>query len=499
MLEVLDFENRNLKRVPFPKSHWASLVQTRCFTDTCVMIKMYNALIHCGDNSLSEIKTEKLIIQGGHRLVGEVSISGAKNSVLKLMAASLLTKEPVHLTNVPQLSDVGVMIDVLRHLGVKAEQSGNEVTLCARDITSFDAPYELVSKMRASFNVLGPLLGRFGEANVSLPGGCSIGKRGIDLHIKGLETLGADIEIVHGFVKSKAKQLIGSEVVLDLPSVGATENVMVAAVLAQGTTVLSNAAQEPEILDLADFLNAMGADISGAGTNEITIHGVKPQSLGGVNYHVLPDRIEAATYLIAAAGTQGDVLLKDVRPAHLHSLIHKLTEMGAHIELPTPNSIHIKVNRRLEAKNLTTLPYPGFPTDLQAPLMALLSISEGTSVIRETIYENRFNHVGNLKRMGANIEVEGNVAIITGVDSLSGASVKASDLRAAAALIIAALEAHGQTEILNLHHLDRGYEKLEDKMRGLGASIQRVTVDSEKNKTTSEALEAVQQGEKESS
>ncbi len=441
---------------------------------------------------MSDTKAEKLIIEGGHRLQGDVTISGAKNSVLKLMAASLLTREPVHLSNVPQLSDVDVMMDVLRHLGVTVEQSGHEITLCARDITCFEAPYELVSKMRASFNVLGPLLGRFGEAKVSLPGGCSIGKRGIDLHIKGLEALGANVKIVHGFVESKAKRLVGSEIVLDLPSVGATENVMVAAVLAEGATILSNAAQEPEILDLADFLNAMGADISGAGTNEIVINGVKPENLGGVSYHVVPDRIEAATYLIAAAGTRGDVTLHAVHPAHLHSLTHKLMEMGANITLPTPNQIKIQVDKRLQTENLTTLPYPGFPTDLQAPLMALLAISEGTSVIRETIYENRFNHVGNLKRMGAKIEVEGNVAIVTGVESLSGACVKASDLRAAAALIIAALEAKGQTEILNLHHLDRGYEKLEDKMRQLGASIQRIPVTDENVLETTQQQQGVE-------
>lgn len=418
--------------------------------------------------------TEKLIIEGGHRLSGDVAISGAKNSVLKLMAASLLTSEPVHLTNVPQLTDVDVMCEVLRHLGARVEQSGHRLTLQAEELSCNEAPYDLVSKMRASFNVLGPLLGRFGEVRVSLPGGCSIGKRGIDLHVKGLQALGADVEIVHGYVEAKASRLIGSEIVLDLPSVGATENIMVAAVLAEGSTIISNAAQEPEIVDLANFLVALGADITGAGTNEIIINGVKPEKLCGVNYHVVPDRIEAATFLIAAAATRGEVTLHDVRPMDLHAIIHKLGEMGADVTMPEPNTLYIRVDGRLKAQNLVTLPYPGFPTDLQAPMMALMAISDGTSVIRETIYENRFRHVGNLKRMGASIEQEGNVAVVTGVEALSGAEVKASDLRAGAALVIAGLAAKGITEIFDLHHLDRGYEQLEAKLSGLGASIRRV-------------------------
>ncbi|MBY0405639.1 MAG: UDP-N-acetylglucosamine 1-carboxyvinyltransferase, partial [Cyanobacteria bacterium] len=332
---------------------------------------------------------EKLTIQGGIPLNGVVSISGAKNSVLKLMAASLLTDEDVILTNVPQLSDVNVMIEVVRHIGCKVRKSGNTLYLSSKGIKTSTAPYELVSKMRASFNVLGGLLGRCHEARVSLPGGCSIGKRGVDLHVKGLQSLGADVQISHGYVEAKASKLVGAEIHLDIPSVGATENIMVASVLAEGATIISNAAQEPEIADLAHFLNAMGADVSGAGTHEIIINGVSPKDLHGAEYHVLPDRIEAATYLIAAAGTGGDVLLEDVCPAHLNSVIHKLIEMGVEITTPTPNSLHVRSSGRLLPQNLVTQPYPGFPTDLQAPFMAILAICDGVSILTETIYENR--------------------------------------------------------------------------------------------------------------
>lgn len=422
---------------------------------------------------------DKFLITGGRRLNGDVSITGAKNSVLKLMAASLLTPQPVQLANVPQLSDVNVMADVLRHLGCRVEQDGHEMRIQADAITCHEAPYELVSRMRASFNVLGSLLGRFGEARVSLPGGCSIGKRGIDLHIMGLQALGADVEIVHGYVEARAAHLRGAEVVLDIPSVGATENIMVSAVLAEGATVIANAAQEPEIIDLANFLNALGADISGAGTSRIVIQGVQANALRGVRYTVAPDRIEAMTYLMAAAGAQGDVTLYGVNPAHLQTEIYKLVEMGVDIQTPTPNTLRIIANGRLSAQNVVTLPYPGFPTDLQAPMMALLAIAEGTSVIRETIYENRFRHVGALKRMGAHIEQDGNVAIVTGVPFLSGAQVRASDLRAGAALVIAALHAHGESEIEGLDHLDRGYETLEGKLQALGAQITRVAVEDD--------------------
>ncbi len=417
---------------------------------------------------------EKLVIQGGIPLNGVVSISGAKNSVLKLMAAAILTDDDVELTNVPSLSDVHVMTEVVSHLGCRVQHSGDKLTLSSRGLHSFVAPYELVTKMRASFNVLGALLGRCNEARVSLPGGCSIGKRGVDLHVKGLQALGAEVQISQGYVEAKADKLVGAEIHLDIPSVGATENIMLAAIRAEGSTLISNAAQEPEIVDLAHFLNALGADVSGAGTHEIVINGVRPEELHGTSYHVMPDRIEAATYMIAAAGTHGDVLLDNVYPAHLNSLIFKLSEMGAEVTTPTPNSIHVSTHgRRLNAQNVVTQPYPGFPTDLQAPFMALLCIADGVSVITETIYENRYKQIGELNRMGAQIQQEGDVAIVTGVETLCGAPVKASDLRAGAAMVIAGLEAEGVTEIMDIHHIDRGYEHLVSKLSSLGGCITR--------------------------
>lgn len=420
---------------------------------------------------------EQLVIQGGCRLSGDVKIGGAKNSVLKLMAAALLTDKPVTLLNVPNIADVRVMAEVLRHLGVEVDHHDSEMAIHAKTITSTTATNEYVTKMRASFNVLAPLLARCGRAEVSLPGGCSIGKRGVDLHIKGLEALGADVDVNHGCViaqTSPNQPLVGNEVVFDLPSVGATENVMVSAVTAEGKTVISNAAQEPEIADLADFLNQMGADISGAGTSEITIHGVDRDQLKGVTFEVVPDRIEAATYLIAAAATRGDVTITHVRPPHIQSILSKLTEVGCEITNPSPNSIRLQVHQPLQAQNVTTLPYPGIPTDVQAPLMALLATAQGSSIVKETIYENRFSHVGHLKRMGAHIEQDGNTAIVTGVKQLSGALVTATDLRAAAALIIAGLIADGETVIRHLHHLDRGYANIEENMRSLGARIVRM-------------------------
>lgn len=419
--------------------------------------------------------SEKLIIHGSRPLQGEVEISGAKNSVLKLMAASLLTGDSIELCNVPMIADVEIMTQVLRHLGCSVEQTGpGTLAIHADQITSVEAPYDLVRKMRASFDVLGSLLGRFGEARVALPGGCSIGKRSVDLHVKGLMALGAEVDINHGYVEAKASQLVGAEILLDTPSVGATENIMLAAVVAEGSTVISNAAQEPEIVDLANFLNAMGADIQNAGTNEITINGVPKESLHGTSYAVMPDRIEAATYLIAAAGTRGDLTVNNVLPVQLSSLTHKLMEMGAEIEMPTPNSLRIICKARLQAQNIVTQPYPGFPTDLQAPFMTLLTICDGVSIVKETIYENRFKQVGELKRMGAEISVERDVAVVTGVASLSGAEVNAHDLRAGAAMVIAGLQAEGSTQVFDLHHLDRGYDCLVEKLTGIGADIQRV-------------------------
>ncbi len=434
---------------------------------------------------------EKLVIQGGHPLKGEVHITGAKNSVLKLMAAALLTAEPVILHNVPQLSDVDVMGDVLRELGAIVEQDGEKLTIHAPIITNHCAPYELVQKMRASFNVLGALMGRLGKAQVAQPGGCSIGKRNIDLHIKGLQALGATVGMDHGYVDAEAKKLVGADILLDTPSVGATENIMLAAVLAEGSTTISNAAQEPEIIDLVNFLNAIGADISGAGTNEIIIHGVKPTDLHGTEYSVMPDRIEAATYMIAAAGTRGDVTVRNVLPVHLSSLTKKLEEMGAILSTPSPNSIRIECPERLKCQNIVTQPYPGFPTDLQAPFMTLLSVCDGVSIVKETIYENRFKQVGELIRMGADIQVERDVAVVNGLDKkLTGAEVHAHDLRAGAAMVIAGVMAEGETEIYELQHLDRGYEKLIEKFAGIGANIRRVPNDKFEEQTKAKVAKA---------
>jgi UDP-N-acetylglucosamine 1-carboxyvinyltransferase len=420
--------------------------------------------------------TEKLVIHGGSRLVGELGVAGAKNSVLKLIAASLLTDHAVEITNVPNLSDVTVMSDVVRFLGRSVEQKADRLVIQAGQVSSVEAPYDLVSKMRASFLVLGSLLGRYGHAKVSLPGGCSIGKRGVDLHVKGLTALGAEIEIHHGFVEAKASRLVGAKILLDVPSVGATENILLASVLAEGSTVISNAAQEPEISDLANFLNSMGADISGAGTHEILINGVTPEQLCGFSYCVVPDRIEAATYMMAAIGTRGDVLLKNVIPSHLDSVICKLQEMGAELQCTGPNELRINQTKGLKAQNYVTQPYPGFPTDLQAPLMTLLSTAEGVGIVTETIYENRFKHVGELNRMGANIHIEGNVAVVNGVSSLTGAPVRAHDLRAGAAMVIAGLMAQDKTEIHDIHHIDRGYDALVPKLLSLGATIERLPV-----------------------
>lgn len=430
---------------------------------------------------------DKLVIQGSKPLNGSVSVSGAKNSVLKLMGASLLTPAKIELRNVPHLSDVSVMTDVLRHLGVEIEHNDDVMTISAENIHTTEAPYELVSKMRASFIVLGALLGRFNKARVSLPGGCSIGKRGVDFHIRGLQALGAEIQINQGYVEAQANGLEGKEVSLDTPSVGATENIMLAAVLAKGATLISNAAQEPEIIDLANFLNAIGADIQGAGTSEIIINGVAPDQLHGTSYSVVPDRIEAATYMIAAMATQGNVLINNMMPQHLSAVTHKLEDMGAQIILEGPNSVRVIGPQRVIAQNIVTQPYPGFPTDLQAPFMTLLSVADGVSIVTETLYENRFKQIGELNRMGATIQQEGDIAVVTGVDHLTGTQVKASDLRAGAAMVIAGLQAQGTTEIFNLHHIDRGYEHLVEKLKGLGADIERVTVESSSIPETSVA------------
>ena len=424
--------------------------------------------------------TEKIVIKGGRELRGEVQISGAKNAVLKLMAAALLLDDVCEIHNVPELTDVQTMIDVINHLGVKTEYEPHEkkLKINAKTISNYEACYELVSKMRASFNVLGALVGRCREARVALPGGCAIGERRIDLHLKGLEALGVQTKIEGGYVVAKANKLVGAEIHLDRPSVGATENIMLAAVLAEGSTILNNAAQEPEIVDLANFLNSMGADVSGAGTSEIIINGVTVKDLHSVVYTTVPDRIEAATYMTAIVATQGHATIRNVFPHHLNAVISKLTAMGANIAIIDPFSIEVSSNSRPKAVDIVTQPYPGFPTDLQSPLMAALTISKGISIITESIYENRFRQIGELRRMGADVQQEGNHAIIKGVKHLTGTQVNASDLRAGASLIVASLCASGTSEIENLHHLDRGYETLVEKLRPLGACIERVKIDT---------------------
>ena len=426
---------------------------------------------------------EKLKIKGGNSLHGEVTVSGAKNAVLKLMAAAILAKGETVIHNVPELTDVNIMLRVIEGLGVKTkhDKSLKTVSIDATDITDITAKYELVSKMRASFIVLGALVTRCKEAVVALPGGCAIGERRVDFHIKGLEALGAEIKIENGYVHAKAEKLTGTDIYLDIPSVGATENLMLAAILAEGSTRIQNAAQEPEIVDLANFLNAMGADVSGAGTSEIVITGVKQENLHPIEYATIPDRIEAGTYMAAIVATKGKGLIRNVLPSHLTFYNSKLIKMGANIKLVEPTTIEVSCNQRLSSVNIVTQPYPGFPTDLQAVAMATLTTAEGVSIITESLYENRFMQVPELRRMGADIHQERNHALVRGVPKLTGASVKASDLRAGASLIIAALMAEGESEIEALHHIDRGYELFETKFANLGADIVRYNDESEKS------------------
>ena len=419
------------------------------------------------------VPEERIIVHGGKPLNGTVRIGGAKNAVLKMMAAALLTKDITVLRNVPNLTDVQMMAEVIRYLGAKVDIKANEVSIDARDIREIEAPYELVSQLRASFVVLGPLVGRFGQAKVSLPGGCAIGERRIDLHERGLKLMGADVKTDHGYVHATAEKLVGARIYLDRPSNGATENIMMAAVLAEGQTVIENAAQDPEIVNLADFLCAMGARIQGAGTYAITIDGVRPDEMHSCVFDTIPDRLEAGTFILACLATTGEVVIEGLNPHHLYSLISKISEMGAEVSIYAPDTIKIIVRERPRSTDITTLPYPAFPTDLQSPVMAVLAAATGTSIITETIYENRFMHVPELRRMGADIVVKGNVAVVKGVPRMMGAEVKSTDLRAAAAMIIAGLAAEGITEVSGLHHLDRGYEHLEEKFRSLGANVYR--------------------------
>lgn len=416
---------------------------------------------------------ERLIVKGGNRLVGTVKTSGAKNAVLPIIAASILGNSPSRLDEIPALEDVRTICAVLECLGIKVDASEpHTLKIDSREITSCEAPYELVRSMRASFLVMGPLLARKGYARISQPGGCAIGTRPIDLHLKGFEALGVKIEQGHGYIEASAPEgMTGANIYLDFPSVGATENIMMAAAMANGTTVLENPAEEPEIVDLANYLNQMGARVRGAGTNVITIEGVS--ELHGVQHSVIPDRIEAGTYMIAAAMTGGDVIIENVLPEHQKPLIAKLREAGALVEEDI-DRIHVAGSGRLKAVDIKTLPYPGFPTDMQAQMMAMLSVAEGRSKITETVFENRFMHVVELNRMGANITTEGRSAVITGPAHLTGCTVRATDLRAGAAMILAGLVAEGATEICDIYHIDRGYEEIAAKLTRLGADIKRV-------------------------
>lgn len=415
---------------------------------------------------------EKLIISGGKRLQGTVRIDGAKNSALSIMAATLLTKDVCILRNVPRLTDVDTMGAVIRKLGIKVEWGGdNTLYIDSDDFNNCEAPYELVKMMRGSILVMGPLLARLKKAKISLPGGCSIGARPVDYHIKGFEALGAQVEVEKGYIEAKVDKLKGDDIYLDFPSLGATENIMMAACLAEGITTIGNAAKDPEVVELGHFLNKMGAKVEGLGTDLIEIEGVK--ELHGIDYTIIPDRIEAGTYMVAAAITGGDVLIEKADPLLLKPLIVKLEEAGVRIELEK-NLIKVTGPDRVKAVDIKTLPFPGFPTDMQPQFMALSCVAKGTSVITETVFENRFVHTGDLIRMGADIKVEGHSAIIKGVKELSAAPVMASDLRGGAALVLAGLVSEGTTELSRIYHLDRGYVNLEEKLTSLGADIKRV-------------------------
>ncbi len=415
---------------------------------------------------------DKLVIQGGIPLTGEIRISGAKNAALPILCAALLTEGPLQVSNVPHLRDVTTTLELLNQMGAEVSVNDRmEVEIAARKLNNLVAPYELVKTMRASILVLGPMLARFGRARVSLPGGCAIGSRPVDLHIKGLQAMGAEIEIEHGYIEARAKRLKGARIFMDLVTVTGTENLLMAATLAEGTTVLENAAREPEVVDLANCLIAMGAKIEGAGGDIITVHGV--ERLHGAAYRVMPDRIEAGTFLVAAAATGGKIRLKDTRHDILDAVIEKLREAGAAIEC-SEDSISLEMAGPLKSVNVRTAPYPAFPTDMQAQFMALNAVAEGAATVTETIFENRFMHVQELRRLGAVIEVEGNTAVVRGVPALSGATVMATDLRASASLVVAGLIAQGETTVERIYHIDRGYECIEEKLSQLGARIKRV-------------------------
>lgn len=414
----------------------------------------------------------KIVVEGGHRLSGQVRVDGAKNAVLPILAASLLAEEPVMLHGVPALDDVFTIGQVLQSLGLNLELTpAGTVEVRPADRLQPEALDDMVRRMRASFLILGPLLARLGEASIALPGGCAIGSRPIDLHLKGLEALGASLDYEHGHIRMRASRLTGSRVYLDFPSVGATENILMAATMAEGTTFIENAAEEPEVVDLANFLSALGARVRGAGSKVIRIDGVR--RLGGATHTVIPDRIEAGTYLTAAAMTGGDVWVPNALPEHLKPVMAKLREAGCDVVEEDAGGVRVRAKDRPRPVDIKTLPYPGFPTDMQAQLMALCTIADGTSIITETVFENRLMHADELKRMGACIQVQGHSAVVRGVPRLEGTAVTATDLRAGAALVLAGLAAEGRTEIGGLHHLDRGYVDLEGKLRALGAHIER--------------------------
>ncbi|OYY50141.1 MAG: UDP-N-acetylglucosamine 1-carboxyvinyltransferase [Methylophilaceae bacterium 17-44-8] len=418
---------------------------------------------------------EKLIIEGGAKLNGEVRISGAKNAALPILCAGLLAETPLVLTSVPALKDVASTIKLLDTMGVKVLQEADKVTLDASEVGSFEATYDMVKTMRASILVLGPLLARFGSARVSLPGGCAIGSRPVDLHIKGLQAMGAAIHITHGYIQASTlhlpnRRLQGARYYMDMVTVTGTENLMMAAALADGTTILENAAKEPEVVDLAECLNKMGAKISGAGTDVITIEGV--EKLSGANHNIVCDRIEAGTYMVAAAMTGGKVKLLNARADLLDAVVEKLRDAGATVT-HDDNSITVESNGKLKAVNIRTAPHPAFPTDMQAQFMALNSVAEGVAKVTETIFENRFMHVQEMQRLGADISIDGNTALVKGVEFLDGATVMATDLRASASLVLSGLVARGETVIERIYHLDRGYEYLEEKLTQLGAKVRR--------------------------
>lgn len=418
-----------------------------------------------------EESLENIYIRGSNKLKGSIYVSGAKNAVLPIIVASLLAEGSCNIQDVPQLADVGIICDVLSELGATIEvPDNNSLNIDCNRLVNYDAPYEYVTKMRASVLVMGPLLARMGKAKISMPGGCAIGTRPIDLHLKGFEAMGARISMSHGDITAEADRLTGARIYLDYPSVGATENIIMAAALAEGMTIIENAAEEPEIVDLANFINSMGGKVKGAGTNVIRVEGV--ESLGSTTHTIIPDRIEAGSYMVAAAVTGSDLLLENVIIDHLKPVIAKLIEAGVKIE-EEGSGLRVKSTGQLRSIDIKTLPYPGFPTDMQAQFMALSTVAHGTSILTETVFENRFMHAEELKRMGADIKIEGRSAVVDGAKGLMGTTVRASDLRAGAALIIAGLVAQGTTEITNIYHIDRGYDRIVDKLKSVGADIWR--------------------------